>query len=364
MSLKKTELLKKEVKHIDITKLDVTALVDSMKDTAFQARNLGRACEIYETMLRDQNCTVILCLAGSLISAGMRKIVVDLIRNNMIDAIVSTGANIVDQDFFEALGFKHYQGSTHLDDVTLQELAIDRIYDTLIDEDNLRVCDDTICEIADTLEPKPYSSREFLIEMGRYLSERPELAKEDSIVLAAYEKQIPIFCPAFSDCSAGFGLVMHQVKNPKKHVSIDSVKDFRELTEIKIASKESGLLMMGGGVPKNFAQDIVVAAELLGQDAPLHKYAVQVTVADERDGGLSGSTLREACSWGKVSTVFEQMVYAEVTLAFPMLAAYAYQKGAAAKREQRSWNKLFETDTQAATAADLSQTPARDKEKI
>jgi deoxyhypusine synthase len=363
MSLKKTELLKKEVKHIDITQLDVTTLVDSMKDTAFQARNLGRAAEIYETMLRDPNCTVILCMAGSLISAGMRKVVIDLIRNNMIDAIVSTGANIVDQDFFEALGFKHYQGSVHLDDVTLQELAIDRIYDTLIDEDNLRVCDDTICEIADKLEAKPYSSREFLIEMGRYLAENPKLAKQDSIVLAAYEKNIPIFCPAFSDCSAGFGLVMHQVKNPKKQVSIDSVKDFRELTEIKIASKESGLLMMGGGVPKNFAQDIVVAAELLGKDAPLHKYAVQVTVADERDGGLSGSTLREACSWGKVSTVYEQMVYAEVTLVFPLIAAYAYQKGAAAQREGRAWNKLFEASLETSSATDL-KAPARDKEKI
>lgn len=346
MTMKKEALLKKEVKHIDITKLDVVALVDAMKDTAYQARNLGRACEIYEMMLRDKECTVILCLAGSLISAGMKKIVVDLIQNNMVDAIVSTGANIVDQDFFEALGFKHYQGSPQLDDLTLQNLAIDRIYDTLIDEDQLRICDDTVCEIADKMAPKPYSSREFLIEMGRYLAEQPAYAKNgivDSITLAAYLKQVPIFCPAFSDCSAGFGLVMHQVKNPVKHVSIDSVKDFRELTQIKIAAKESGLLMMGGGVPKNFAQDIVVAAELLGEEAPLHKYAIQVTVADERDGGLSGSTLREACSWGKVSVVHEQMVYAEVTLALPLIAANAYQKGAAKERKLFAWNQIFET---------------------
>lgn len=347
MTLKKENLLKTEVKHIDITKLNVTPLVEAMKDTAFQARNLARGCQIYETMLRDPDCTIILCLAGSLISAGMKKIVVDLIKNNMIDAIVSTGANIVDQDFFEALGFKHYQGSSHLDDVTLQKLAIDRIYDTLIDEDNLRVCDQTICDIADQLPAKPYSSREFIIEMGRYLAEHPQLSKNkngdrDSIILAAYQKKLPIFCPAFSDCSAGFGLVMHQVKHPKQHVSIDSVKDFRELTEIKIAAKESGLLMFGGGVPKNFAQDIVVAAELLGKEAPLHKYAIQVTVADERDGGLSGSTLREACSWGKVSTVHEQMIFAEATLAFPIITAHAYQQGAAAKRQARAWNLCFE----------------------
>ena len=339
MTMTKTQLLQQEVKHLDITKLDVTALVDAMKDTAFQARNLGRAAEIYEKMLREKDCTIILCLAGSLISAGMKKIVVDLIENNMIDAIVSTGANIVDQDFFEALGFKHYQGSVHLDDNTLRDLAIDRIYDTLIDEDQLRICDDTVCQIADSLEPKPYSSREFLMEMGRFLKTRKNTTP--SIVQSAFEKEVPIFCPAFSDCSAGFGLVMHQVKHPNSHVSIDSVKDFRELTEIKIASKESGLLMMGGGVPKNFAQDVVVAAELLGQDAPMHKYAIQVTVADERDGALSGSTLREASSWGKVSTVYEQMVYAEVTLAFPLIAAYAYQKKAALNRAQRSWNTLF-----------------------
>lgn len=360
MTLKKEALLKKEVKHIDITKLNVASLIEAMKDTAFQARNLGRACDIYEMMLRDKDCTIILCLAGSLVSAGMKKIIVDLINNNMVDAIVSTGANIVDQDFFEALGFKHYQGSPHLDDVVLQELGIDRIYDTLIDEDSLRICDNTICEIADKLPPKPYSSREFITEMGRYLAQRPALC--DSITLTAFQKNVPIFCPAFSDCSAGFGLVMHQVKQPNKHVSIDSVKDFRELTEIKIAGKQSGLLMLGGGVPKNFAQDIVVAAELLGKDAPLHKYAVQITVADERDGALSGSTLREACSWGKVSIVHEQMVYAEVTLVFPLLAAYAYQQGAAAKRAQRSWNNLFENKNAASPSS--CEISSRHKEPI
>lgn len=339
MSLNKEELLSKEVKHIDITQFNTVPLVNAMSETAFQGRNLARAAQIYDQMLRDKDCTIILCLAGSLVSAGMKQAIVDMINHNMIDAIVSTGANIIDQDFFEALGFKHYHGSQHLDDNQLRDLAIDRIYDTLIDEDNLRVCDDTIAEIADTLPPKPYSSREFIKELGKYLVKANK--KIPSIVQAAYEKELPIFCPAFSDCSAGFGLVMHQVKHPNSHVSIDSVKDFRELTEIKIAANESGLLMLGGGVPKNFAQDIVVAAELLGKEAPLHKYAVQITVADERDGGLSGSTLREACSWGKVSTVFEQMVYSEVTLAFPLLASYGYHNGGAKGRKAREWNKLL-----------------------
>ncbi len=271
-----------------------------------------------------------------------------MIENNMVDVIVSTGANIVDQDFFEGLGFKHYQGSTTLDDTALQELAIDRIYDTLIDEDQLRICDDTICEIANHLTPGAYSSREFIIEMGKYLQTHGK--NKDSIVLRAYEKNIPIFVPAFNDCSAGFGLVMHQVKNPEQHVSIDSIKDFRELTELKIAAKDTGIIMIGGGVPKNFTQDVVVAAELLGAQVPLHKYAVQITVADERDGGLSGSTLREACSWGKVSVVHEQMVFSEATLAMPILVGYAYHKGAWRNRHARSFNKLYAQDQKESAA--------------
>lgn len=339
MGKNKTELLSNEVRHLDIKKFDFAGLIDDMQHTAFQARNVARAAKIYEQMLTDKNCGVILCLAGSLISAGLKKVILDLLENNMIDVIVSTGANIVDQDFFEGLGFKHYQGSPHLDDVKLQEMAIDRIYDTLIDEDQLRICDNTICQIANSLPPRPYSSREFIEEMGRYLEKHGK--NKESIVLRAYQKNIPIFVPAFSDCSAGFGLVMHQVQHPARHVSIDSVKDFRELTELKIQAKDTGLLMVGGGVPKNFAQDVVVAAELLGADVPLHKYAIQITVADERDGALSGSTLREACSWGKVSVVHEQMVYSEATLALPMIAGYAYSKGVWRTRAAREFSRLF-----------------------
>src|SRR3990167_1608380 len=339
METDKAGLLSTDVRHLDMKTFDFVSLIEAMEGTAFQARNTARAAKIYNQMLADEQCGVILCLAGSLVSAGLKKIFVDMIENNMVDMIVSTGANIVDQDFFEALGFKHYQGSPRLDDIKLQSLAIDRIYDTLIDEDQLRICDDTIRDIANSLPPKPYSSREFIREMGRYLEKNAK--NNESIVLSAYQKGVPIFVPAFSDCSAGFGLIMHQIERPEKHVSIDSVKDFRELTQLKIHANETGLLMVGGGVPKNFAQDVVVAAELLGADVPLHKYAIQITVADERDGGLSGSTLREACSWGKVSVVHEQMVYSEATLALPMIAGYAYGKGAWKTRKERGFNKLF-----------------------
>jgi deoxyhypusine synthase len=338
---KKKDFLKQTIEHIDIKKHNVVPLIDSMEKMAFQARNLYRGSKIYEMMLKDKDCTVILTLAGSLFSAGLKKVVYDMIMNNMVDAIVSTGAIMVDQDFFEALGFKHYIGTPFSNDNELRDLMIDRIYDTYIDEEELRICDETTAKIFDGMEPMPYSSREYLYEFGKYLHENGGPKCDDSVIYAAYKKNLPIFVPSFSDCSAGFGFIMHQTKYPDKHASIDSAKDFLELTKIKINSKESGILMIGGGVPKNFTQDVVVAADILQENAPMHKYAVQITVADERDGGLSGSTLKEASSWGKVETTYEQMVYAEATIAMPLIAGYAYHKGAWKERKPKEFGKLF-----------------------
>jgi deoxyhypusine synthase len=341
-AMNKKDLLKTEVEHISLDTFNPVPLIEAMDKMAFQARNTARAARIYEMMLKEKDCAVVLCLAGSLVSAGLKKVMVQMIENEMVDAIVSTGANIVDQDFFEGLGFKHWQGTPFIDDNELRELQIDRIYDTYIDEEELRACDDTCKKIADSLEPRPHSSREFIAEMGRHLQKHGK--NKESIVLRAFEKDVPIFCPAFSDCSAGFGLVEHQFRNGlvgRPTLSIDSAKDFLELTRIKMASKETGLLMIGGGVPKNFAQDIVVAADILGVDAAMHKYAIQITVADERDGALSGSTLKEASSWGKVSTSYEQMVYGEATVFFPLIAGYAYHKQAAKGRKGRRFSQML-----------------------
>ena len=340
-SLVKKELLSTPVCHIDIKKLNIVSLIEQMGETAFQARNLARAASIVDLMQQDKECAVIVTLAGSLISAGLKQVLIDMIDNHMVDAIVSTGANIVDQDFFEALGFRHYQGNPFMDDATLRELHVDRIYDTYIDEDDLRVCDDTTAVIANSMQPGAYSSREFIIEMAKYIEANNH--DKNSIVYKAYEKGVPIFCPAFSDCSAGFGLVHHQWHNPEKHVTIDSVKDFRELTRIKIENDKTGIFMIGGGVPKNFTQDIVVAAEVLGyEDVSMHTYAVQITVADERDGALSGSTLKEASSWGKVDTVHEQMVFAEATIALPLIAGYAYHKRNWEGRKAKNFNAMLD----------------------
>ena len=337
----KSDYLKETIEHIDIKKHNVVKLVDAMENMAFSARDLNRAAKIFDRMITDKDTTIILTLAGSIFSAGLKKVVFDLVNNNMVDAIVSTGALMVDQDFFEALGFKHYIGSRYADDNELRELHIDRIYDTFIDEDELRICDDTTAAIFDSLEARPYSSRELLWHFGKYLEENGGPKVDDSVIYAAYKNNVPIFVPAFSDCSAGFGIVMHQTNHPEKHVSFDSGKDFLELTKIKLESKETGIFMVSGGVPKNFTQDIVVAADILRENVPMHKYAVQITVADVRDGALSSSTLREASSWGKVETTFEQMVYSEATLALPLIAGYAYHRMNWKNRKKRSLNELF-----------------------
>src|SRR3990167_747209 len=272
----KKNLLKETIEHIDITRLNVRKLVDSWRKMSFSSRDTANATDIYNMMLGDKKTTIWLTFAGSTSAGGCMQVYVDMVKNNMVDCIVAPGASIVDMDFFEALGFKHYRGTPFINDGILRSLYIDRIYDTFIDEEDLQVCDRTINEIADSLSPCPYSSREFIREMGKYLKKHSK--KKDSLIQTAYEHNVPIFCPAFSDSSAGFGLVLHQTEHPDKHLSIDSVKDFRELTQIKIKAKQSGVFMIGGGVPKNFAQDTVVCAEVLGIDAPMRKYAVQITV--------------------------------------------------------------------------------------
>ncbi|MDX2116975.1 MAG: deoxyhypusine synthase [Planctomycetota bacterium] len=354
----KKDLLSRPIEHIDVASFDGRKIIDAYRDMAYSARTLANAADIYSMMLKDKDCAVILTLAGSLISAGLKKAIVTMLENNMIDAIVSTGANIIDQDFFEGLGFKHYiaPGSPEappVDDMTLRDMMIDRIYDTYINEDDLRDCDAATHAIFNEFAPGAYSSREFIEAMGAFLANSGKYSKNESIVKTAYLKRVPIFVPAFSDCSAGFGIVLQQteaIEEGRGLVAFDSGKDFRELTDIKLACKDTGLLMLGGGVPKNFAQDIVVAAELLNErkggkargDIGMHKYAIQMTVADSRDGALSGSTLREACSWGKVDVVHEQMVFGELSALFPILASDALHRGEWKKRKGFKFADLFE----------------------
>ena len=346
---KKAELLAEVIEHVDMTAYDARPIIDSMRKMSFSSRDTARAADIFNMALADPECSTWLTLAGSTSAGGCMHIYRDMVKYGMIDAVVATGASIVDMDFFEALGFKHYQAQSNVDDRDLRALYIDRIYDTYIDEEELQACDHAIKDIADQLEPRPYSSREFVWEMGRWLADGNH-KKDGSLIQTAFEEGAPIFCPAFVDSSAGFGLVKHQVermKAGKPYLTIDAVADFRELTEVKLKAGATGLLMVGGGVPKNFAQDTVVCAEILGHEADMHKYAVQITVADVRDGACSSSTLKEACSWGKVDVTFEQMVFAEASTVVPLIGSDAYWRGAWKTRSKRRWNDLFTREPRA-----------------
>ena len=339
----KAELLAKTVEHVDITADDARPVIDAMRQMSFTSRDTARAADILSMAIEDPACSVWITLAGSTSAGGCMHVYRDMLKFGLADVVVATGASIIDMDFFEALGFKHYQAQSNVDDRDLRALYIDRIYDTYIDEEELQACDAAIKEIADSLEPRPYSSREFIHEIGRWLA-AGHAKKPGSLVQTAFEEGCPIFCPAFTDSSAGFGLVKHQVermKAGKPYLSIDAVADFRELTDVKIAAGATGLFMVGGGVPKNFAQDTVVCAEILGIEAEMHRYAVQVTVADVRDGACSSSTLKEAASWGKVQVTEEQMVFAEATTVVPLIASDAWHRGGWKTREKRRWAKLF-----------------------
>lgn len=379
----RSRLLANPVEHIDVTAFDGRAVIDTYRNAAFQARNLADAADVFADMLSDRDCTVILTLAGSLVSAGLKEALLTLVECDMVDVIVATGAIVVDQDFFEALGFRHYQapGSPEApaaSDEELRDLGIDRIYDTYIDEAELQRCDETVAGIFDGLDARPYSSRELVGGLGAYLERHRPDAR--SIVLAAHRREVPVFVPALSDSSAGFGVVAHRARAAAMglpHVAFDSGKDFHELAEIKLAAAETGLLMVGGGVPKNFAQDAVVAARMLAGEqtaaasgltgdegdpsraasVAMHRYAVQLTVADARDGGLSGSTLREATTWGKVDPTRERMVFGEATVTLSLLASDAYHRGVWRGREGRRLGAMFDAATLRAAAAPQAGPP-------
>ena len=274
-------------------------------------------------------------IAGATQAAGCLQLYRDLVKYNMVDVIVATGASIIDMDLFEWLGNKHYIGSSKADDNILREEFIDRIYDTFISEDDLKQVDNFIAEFANKISDTTMSSREFLNKLGWHLR------TSNSLVQECYKEDVPIFCPALNDSAAGIGLLMHQTNNPDSHLVIDSIKDLRELTYLKVEMQNTGLFMVGGGVPKNFAQDIVVAAESIGHRVPMHQYAIQLTVADVRDGACSSSTLDEASSWGKVDNSNTQMVYGEATSTLPIIANYAYNNVNLENRKRRKLHELF-----------------------
>lgn len=321
----KARILSDPVKHFDLPKVrNVAELLDAFKDGSIQARNLGQCAGVLSNIYKDkQRPTVLLGIAGPLIAAGLRKTIRDMIEYGLVDVIVSTGA-IMYQDYYQALGFKHYKGNPEADDSKLRDLYIDRIYDTYVDEEKFAQVDSMIGKFCCTLMPRSYSSREFLSLLAGTVSDK------NSILVTARKKGVPIFCPALNDSSIGIGITEHyywskKTGNPK--ITIDAIRDNYELTQIVVKSKATAAFYVAGGVPKNFINDSVVMSYIFGHRTGGHKYALQVTADAPHWGGLSGSTLKEATSWGKIDRKASRaMAFVEPSVSLPLLVSYALQK--------------------------------------
>ena len=322
---RKQSILSDRIQPVDFTQItSVADLVEAFSACSIQARNIGLCAKVFERMLKDkERPTILLGLAGPLIAAGLRKVIRDIIEYRMVDAVVSTGA-ILYQDYYAAMGAGHFVGSEDADDTKLRDLMINRIYDTYIDEERVQEFDTAICKVADALEPRSYSSREFLWHLAGTISD------EESILVTARKRGVPIFSPALNDSSIGIGLTEHYVLSREYNhprITIDAIRDNYELTQIVVKSNCTAAIYVAGGVPKNFINDSVVMGYIFGRNTGGHKYAFQVTADAPHWGGLSGSTISEARSWGKVKKDANfAMAFVEPSVSFPLVYGFAYQK--------------------------------------
>ncbi len=293
---------------------DIGGLLKRMGDTAFQGKNLALAADVWAEMLRDK-VTIFLGLAGAMVPAGMRELVVYLLKNHLIDCLVSTGANLF-HDCHETLGGFHYQGSPHADDVLLRKKGVDRIYDVFASERAFQNVDRFVADFAVSLGPRKLSTREFLYLLGQRLSRE---ADTTGILTAAYETKTPIYCPAISDSSIGIALAI-AASEGKKIPHVDVIADVVESANLVADAESTGVIYVAGGTPKNFIQQTEVTAGLIGRSVSGHSYAIQFSVDPPHWGGLSGCTFEEAQSWGKIATRAKRVtVYCDATIALPLV---------------------------------------------
>jgi len=330
------DLLREKVKHIDFDRISTVGdLVDAFKDSSIQSRALATCAVAYERALMDESRPfIIMGLAGPLVAGGLRKVIADMIRHGIVDVIVSIGA-IPYQDFYQARGYSHYKCSPSIDDLVLRDHFIDRIYDTLVDEEKFRETDAYIGKIAEGLDARSYSSREFMDILGSRIQD------PDSILYNANKYGVPVMVPALNDSSIGIGLTGLYAKkreSGEEFMRIDPIRDNWELTQIKLKSEKTGVIYIGGGVPKNFIQQIEVIAETLGYDKGGHHYAIQITTDVPFWGGLSGCTFEEAQSWGKINReATKSVAYVEATIGLSLLVGYILQKDFWKGRERLSF---------------------------
>lgn len=313
------QLLRRPVQAVDVTRLrSAGELLDAFQGTSIQARNLAQCLSVWENALRDpRRPTIFLGISGPLIAAGLRRVLRDFVDWGVVDVVASTGA-IYYQDIYQSVGGRHWMGSPTADDVVLRRLELDRIYDTYVDERKFEETDREIGRRAEQFPARPASSREFLEFLGRSFKDR------DSLVATAARRGIPLFSPALIDSSIGIGLTLHYAKHRgRPRFMLDAVRDNYELVQILGQSPRTAAIYVGGGTPKNWINDgIVMANYAFDREGEGHYYALQVTTDVPDWGGLSGSTLDEAQSWGKVAaTATRATARIEASVALPLLAA-------------------------------------------
>ena len=326
---KRKKYIKDPVRPLTIKRgASVSDLVARMGDTAFQGKNLSIAADIWEEMLKGKT-TVFFGLAGAMVPAGMRELVVHLIKNRHIDCLVSTGANLF-HDIHETLGWSHWQGCHTADDGELRDAGLDRMYDVYAMDEEFNSSDKYIYDFSHTLESRPYTTREFFSVMGKDLSSRKCKKKKEGIVSAAYKAGVPIYCPAIADSSIGIALAL---RDGKDNFIFDLIGDIKETAELASKAVNSGIIFAGGGTPKNFIQQTEVTAEMMCKRAPGHKYAIQITADSPHWGGLSGCTFEEAQSWGKIAKNSQRItVNCDTTIALPIIVSAVNERVRGLKR--------------------------------
>ncbi|MBZ5562708.1 MAG: deoxyhypusine synthase family protein [Acidobacteriia bacterium] len=330
--MRKNEILSTPTRPFAIdARKNAAAVLEKMQGISFQGRNLGVAYQVWKKMLGDR-VMIMMGMAGAMVPAGMRRLVVYLIKNRLIDCLTSTGANFF-HDIHETLGRLHYQCSPSLDDVALQENLIDRMYDTLADEEEFREADAMIGRFAASLDQsRPYTTREFLNLLGKEISRH---AKEDGIVTAAYKAGIPLYCPAVGDSSIGIGIAENRHLG-KNTFTFDVIGDVLETAHLAGDSPASGVVYFGGGTPKNFVQQSEVTATFMRNATEGHKYAIQVVTDAAHWGGLSGCTLEEAQSWGKIAHDASMVtVHCDSTIAMPILVTALSEHAALIRKRKK-----------------------------
>ena len=332
MKKRKSKFLQQPVQHLDIKKTkSLLGLVQAFQHTSFQSRNVFKCFEVFRKMLDDPACIIFLGLSGAMIPGGMRRVIREMIEMKLVDVIVSTGANIF-HDLFENFGYRHYVGSEEGDDDTLRRHRIVRVYDALMDDHEINQVIYLLSKVPEKLEERVVSSRRYLEVLGSTLKD------EGSILKTASHYGVPVFIPALSDSSIGIGLTFLHLRKrvPSEGLLIDQIRDGFEIAQLKKMASVTGAIYIGGGVPKNYIQQLGPVSELLFQKESGHRYAFQVTTDDPKWGGLSGCTFEEAKSWGKIEKGSNYAaVYMDATIALPLLAGAILQEGKVCRKRKR-----------------------------